>query len=436
MRVRGGREVVGRPGEACRQLAGHRPALDRALAWHLLPPTRRTASDYRMTPDQWKSLAVLIVTIGLLIWGRFRHDLVALAALLATTLLGLVPTASAFAGFGHPAVITVAGVLVMSAGLEKTGAVAALVDHLMPRNAGLLTTLAALASVGALLSAFMNNVGALALLMPAALAAPSPRWAGACATASTAGDLARGRPLDPAPALGAAGRRRRAAAAGPRRCHRLAGGRPGPGAAGRAQPAHPQQARGDHASALMLAAIAGVAFGLVPSAVAFALGALDMMALRIVDPDAAYRAVDWPVVVLLGAMMPVAGAIESTGLARVIATGLIDTLAQGHAVLALTMILVVTMTLPDFMNNAATAAVMCPIALGAAGQLDAQPQSFLMAVAIGASCAFLTPIGHQNNTLILGPGGLKFGDYWRLGLSLEIVVVLVAVPMLLWVWPL
>ena len=193
------------------------------------------------------------------------------------------------------------------------------------------------------------------------------------------------------------------------------------------------------ASALMLAAIAGAAFGLVPSAVAFALGALGalaMMALRIVDPDAAYRAVDWPVVVLLGAMMPVAGAIESTGLARVIATGLIDTLAQGHAVLALTMILVVTMTLPDFMNNAATAAVMCPIALAAAGQLDAQPQSFLMAVAIGASCAFLTPIGHQNNTLILGPGGLKFGDYWRLGLSLEIVVVLVAVTMLLWVWPL
>ena len=106
-----------------------------SLAWHLLRPTRRTASDYRTTPDQWKILAVLIVTIGLFIWGRFRHDLVAPAALLATTLLGLVPTASAFAGFGHPAVITVAGVLVMSAALEKTGAVAALVDHLIPRNA-------------------------------------------------------------------------------------------------------------------------------------------------------------------------------------------------------------------------------------------------------------------------------------------------------------
>ena len=161
-----------------------------------------------------------------------------------------------------------------------------------------------------------------------------------------------------------------------------------------------------------------------------------MMALRIVDPDAAYRAVDWPVVVLLGAMMPVAGAIESTGLARVIATGLIDTLAQGHAVLALTMILVVTMTLPDFMNNAATAAVMCPIGIGTAAALGANADAFLMAVAIGASCAFLTPIGHQNNTLILGPGGFRFGDYWRLGLPLELLVAAVSIPLILLVWPL
>ncbi|MBD3649114.1 MAG: anion permease, partial [Pseudomonadales bacterium] len=86
--------------------------------------------------------------------------------------------------------------------------------------------------------------------------------------------------------------------------------------------------------------------------------------------------------------------------------------------------------------NAATAAVMCPIAIGVASQLGANPDSFLMAVAIGASCAMLTPIGHQNNTLILGPGGFRFGDYWRLGLPLEILVVLIAVPMLLWIWPL
>ena len=90
----------------------------------------------------------------------------------------------------------------------------------------------------------------------------------------------------------------------------------------------------------------------------------------------------------------------------------------------------------DFMNNAATAAVMCPIALSTAHQLGVSADAFLMAVAVGASCAFLTPIGHQNNTLILGPGGLRFGDYWRMGLPVDLLVVAVAVPMLLWAWPL
>jgi di/tricarboxylate transporter len=111
-------------------------------------------------------------------------------------------------------------------------------------------------------------------------------------------------------------------------------------------------------------------------------------------------------------------------------------IARGHAIATLVLLLVVTMTLSDFMNNAATAAVMCPIALGAAAQLQVNPDSFLMAVAIGASCAFLTPVGHQNNTLILGPGGFEFGDYWPMGLPMEILVLLVGVPMLLWVWPL
>ena len=94
------------------------------------------------------------------------------------------------------------------------------------------------------------------------------------------------------------------------------------------------------------------------------------------------------------------------------------------------------MVLSDFMNNAATAAVMCPIALGIAAKLGVNADAFLMAVAVGASCAFLTPIGHQNNTLILGPGGFRFSDYWQLGLPLEVVIVIVAVPMLLWAWPL
>lgn len=169
---------------------------------------------------------------------------------------------------------------------------------------------------------------------------------------------------------------------------------------------------------------------------AFAAGALALLALGIVPIRSAYTAIDWPVVVLLGAMLPVANVMASTGTADVIARLLLDNVAQGHAIAGLVVVLVITMFLSDVMNNAATAAVMCPIAIGIAGQLGASPDAFLMAVAVGASCAFLTPIGHQNNTLILGPGGFRFGDYWRLGLVLELIVVLVAVPMLLWVWPL
>ena len=135
-------------------------------------------------------------------------------------------------------------------------------------------------------------------------------------------------------------------------------------------------------------------------------------------------------------MIPVAGAMQSTGTADLIARFMLENVAQGYAVPALALILIVTMFLSDLMNNAATAAVMCPIAIGTANALGVSADSFLMAVAIGASCAFLTPIGHQNNTLILGPGGFRFGDYWKLGLPLEIMVAMIAVPLLLVVWPL
>jgi di/tricarboxylate transporter len=191
------------------------------------------------------------------------------------------------------------------------------------------------------------------------------------------------------------------------------------------------------ASAVILAAaIAVAALGILPAAVAFAAGVLASMAMRTVSLRAVYESVDWPVVVLLAALIPVASAIESTGTADLIARLLLESVAQGHAVVALALVLVVTMFLSDVMNNAATAAVMCPIALGTARQLGVDGDAFLMAVAIGASCAFLTPIGHQNNTLILGPGGLRFGDYWRLGLPLEVLVVAISVPLLLVVWPL
>ena len=189
------------------------------------------------------------------------------------------------------------------------------------------------------------------------------------------------------------------------------------------------------ATLIMAGAILVSALGLLPAAVAFAGGVLASMVLRTVPLRQVYTSIDWPVVVLLAALIPVAGAMEDTGTARLVADALVSTVAQGNAVVALTVVLVVTMFLSDVMNNAATAAVMCPIALGIAASLGASPDGFLMAVAIGASCAFLTPIGHQNNTLILGPGGFGFRDYWRLGLPLELVVVVIAVPLLLLVWP-
>ncbi len=190
------------------------------------------------------------------------------------------------------------------------------------------------------------------------------------------------------------------------------------------------------ASAIMALSVGAAALGLLPAAISFALGVLATMVLRTVPLRAVYDAIDWPVVVLLGALIPVAGAMETTGTADLIARFLLDSVAQGNAVIGLVLILVVTMCLSDLMNNAATAAVMCPIAIGTASALGVHVDPFLMAVAIGASCAFLTPIGHQNNTLILGPGGFRFADYWRLGLPLELLVIAVSVPMLLWVWPL
>jgi di/tricarboxylate transporter len=190
------------------------------------------------------------------------------------------------------------------------------------------------------------------------------------------------------------------------------------------------------AAAIMLGAITLVALGALSAAVAFALGVLASMVLRTVPLREVYTAIDWPVIVLLATLIPVAGAMQTTGAADLLARFLVDTVAQGNAVAALIVVLVTTMFLSDVMNNAATAAVLCPIALGISTTLGVNPDSFLMAVAIGASCAFLTPIGHQNNTLILGPGGFRFGDYWKLGLPLEVLVVAVSVPLLLIVWPL
>ncbi len=606
-----------------------------------------------MNNEQILILTILTTTVGLFLWGRWRHDMVAMAALLACVLVGLLPAEQAFAGFGHPAVITVACVLVLSHGLQATGAVDVLARYALPAKAGPVLSMAALIGLGAVLSGFMNNVGAMALLMPVAIqlakrlglapgqvlmplafgtilggmttligtppnlivsgfraqygsgsygmfdftpvglavavvgvlfvvvlgwrlvpvrkqvgiegfeagayltearvpegsesigktlrdiertldaaggqvvglvrhelriTAPNP-WrrvlagdilvieAEAEALASVLGELGlkleeaqrppekdKDAPLPEQPtkqeesavvhsevvlteltmlpgsmmagrsasdmllrtryginllAVSRQGRRSlvrlRSMALQPGDLLLMQGPPDAiaefasdagcvPLAARELRIPNPRKAW--LAGGIMALSVGGAAFGLLPAAISFACGVLASMVLRTVPPRAVYAAVDWPVVVLLAALIPVAGALESTGTANVIARVLLDHVAQGHAVVGLTLILVVTMFLSDLMNNAATAAVMCPIALGTANALGASPDSFLMAVAIGASCAFLTPIGHQNNILILGPGGFRFSDYWRLGLPLELLVVLISVPLLLLVWPL
>ncbi|TDK21066.1 SLC13 family permease [Luteimonas aestuarii] len=640
-----------------------------------------------MHTDQLLILLILACTVALFLWGRWRHDMVAGAALLACVGVGLVSPDAAFAGFGHPAVITVACVLVLSRGLQTSGAVDALTRKALPNSAGPMLSIAALTGLAAVLSAFMNNVGALALLMPVAVQmahkqdlAPGqvlmPLAFGSIlggmttligtppnlivssfrAQASEAGEAASSFAMFDYTPVGAAVAvagvllivlggwklvpvRREAAVEGfdpgayltelripegaravgksvreieevlekhdaqvigmvqaefrvhaphPTRVIRAGdilvveadadalpevlsslGAKleedipaddgeegqpdvddaddarpttesreapsvspenthdedddteddkrdpartphadivlqeiavlPGSRLAGRSatdlglrtrysinvlaisraghrsrrrlrsQPFQegdlllvqgtqasitefaaesggvplaeralriPDRRKAITAGLIMLLAIAGAALGLVPAAVSFALGVVVSMVLRTVPPREVYTAIDWPVVVLLAALIPVAGAMESTGTADLIARVLFETVAQGHPVIGLALILVVTMTLSDLMNNAATAAVMCPIAIGAASTLGVSADPYLMAVAVGASCAFLTPIGHQNNTLILGPGGFRFGDYWRLGVPVQLLVLVVSIPMLLFVWPL
>lgn len=198
----------------------------------------------------------------------------------------------------------------------------------------------------------------------------------------------------------------------------------------------PDRPRAALAGAIMAVAVILTATGLLPTTIAFAAAVVATIVLKTLPLRLMYDAIDWPVIVLLGALIPVAGAMETTGAASLVARTLVDNFAQGNAMIALGLVIVVTMTLSDVMNNAATAAVMCPIAIGIAQALGANPDSFLMGVAIGASCAFLTPIGHQNNTLILGPGGFRFGDYWKPGLLIELVVFAVAMVMLPIIWPL
>jgi len=149
-----------------------------------------------------------------------------------------------------------------------------------------------------------------------------------------------------------------------------------------------------------------------------------------------YEAIEWPVIVLLASLLPIGAALESTGTTALLANQIVLMSSGASAAVLLGVVMVVTVLLSSVMNNTATAVIAAPLAIDIAGRLDVNADAFLMGVAVAASASFLTPIAHKNNTLIMGPGGYRFGDYWRLGLPLEIIVLAVGLPMILMVWPL
>jgi di/tricarboxylate transporter len=197
-----------------------------------------------------------------------------------------------------------------------------------------------------------------------------------------------------------------------------------------------QRGKATAAIVAFAAAIAASVFGLVTLDIALGLCVVAYALLGLVNGTEVYEAIEWKVIVLLGSLIPIGTALEDSGGTALIAQLIVDNTYGSPAWVVLAVLMIVTMTLSDFLNNVATALIAAPIGVGIAGALDVNADPFLMGVAVAASCAFLTPIGHKNNTIIMGPGGYRFGDYWRIGLPLEILVLVVSVPMILLVWPL
>lgn len=190
------------------------------------------------------------------------------------------------------------------------------------------------------------------------------------------------------------------------------------------------------AAGLFAAAIALASLGAIDLPIALGVVTLFYLLFGIISPKKIYNSVEWPVVVLIGSLIPIGVALETSGVTELAAQRIVESVAGMPGWVVLTILMALTMTLSDVLNNTATALIAAPIAVQVATKLGVSPEPFLMAVAVAASCAFLTPIGHKNNTLIMGPGSYSFGDYWRMGLPLEILIVAVGVPMILMVWPL
>lgn len=189
------------------------------------------------------------------------------------------------------------------------------------------------------------------------------------------------------------------------------------------------------ALSIFAAAIASVVLGLLPVQIAFSIAAVVMIIADILPVKDLYTAIDWPVIVLLGAMIPVGEAFETSGGAALITFQILGLAGDFPIWVLVGSLMIVTMFLSDLINNAATVVLMAPVAISIAEEMTVSIDPFLMAVAVGGSCAFLTPIGHQSNTLVMGPGGYRFSDYWKMGLPLEILIILVGIPLILFFWP-
>ena len=176
-----------------------------------------------------------------------------------------------------------------------------------------------------------------------------------------------------------------------------------------------------------------VALNILPTAAAFLLCVLGFARIKIIDSNF-YRDIDWPIIIMLAAMIPIGTALQTTGLSDVISSNISLLAADMSLFWLLFLILIITMAITDIINNAATAVIMAPISAGIGLELGYAIEPFLMVVAVGASCAFLTPIGHQCNTVVMGPGNYKFTDYWRLGLPLDMLIITISIPMILFVW--
>lgn len=187
---------------------------------------------------------------------------------------------------------------------------------------------------------------------------------------------------------------------------------------------------------IFLASIVSVAFGLLPIQVSFAAGAALMVLLGIVPLQEAYDSIDWPVIVLLAAMIPVGQALEATGGANLIAGGIMGLTDDAPVYIILGILMTVTFILTNIVNNATCAVLMAPVAFNLASGLGYSPDACLMCVAVGSSAAFLTPIGHQSNTLVMGPGGYRFSDYVRMGLPLQLLTLIASIPLIMRFWSL